>query len=96
MLSIGENYEPFHTSKLSGHGLEQGHKSEVDKYVLVLGMVDDVDDLVVRKTRVDGMANRTDTRDRIIELKMPIPVPRQGRNSIVLIYAQPGECVGEL
>jgi hypothetical protein len=51
--------------------LDQRNEGAIDEKKPVLGMVDDVDDLLVEQPRIDRMANGSDARDTVIELEMP-------------------------
>ena len=48
----------------------------------VFSVIDDVDELLGEKARVDGVNNGAHTRDAIVGLKMPMVVPGQRRNAV--------------
>jgi len=54
------------------------HETEVEEQESVFGMPDDVFDLFREQTRVDGVQNRSHPRHAIIQLHMPVAIPRQG------------------
>ena len=57
--------------------LDQGQEHRIDHDDPVFGMVDDVDQLLGEQARVDGVADRTNPRNTVVNLQMAMVVPRQ-------------------
>ena len=55
----------------------------------VLGVVDDVGDLLVEEPRVDGVADRAHAGGGVVELEVPVAVPGQRADAVVAAHAQP-------
>ena len=58
-------------------------------------MVDDIGHLVRRQARVDGMADRADTGDGVIQLQVAVAVPGQGGDPVAGFHAQRHQAVGQ-
>src|SRR4051812_16836028 len=77
-----EQHEPAIRRQLRPQALDQRNKARFDKEQPVLGVVDDVDDLLVEEARVDRVAHRADAGDPVIQLEMAEIVPRQGADPV--------------
>ena len=75
--------------------LEQRHEGQIEEDEAVGRVIDDVGDLVVEQARVDGVAHRADARDAVVELEVPVAVPRQRRDPVAATDADRLECIGE-
>src|SRR5210317_1312327 len=75
--------------------LEQRHEHEVSKDPAILSVIDNEDQLLGKKSRVNCVAEMTRTTDRIINFQMPVVVPGNCGNAITSIQAQSAERVGE-
>jgi hypothetical protein len=62
--------------------LDQWHERQVEADGAVAGVVDDVDELIVKEARVDRMDDRTHAGHRIVELEMPEAVPGQRADTV--------------
>ena len=64
--------------------LDQRHEIRVQEYVLVICMIDDIDQLLRKQPRVDGMTDKAAARGTVIGFKMPVIIPRQCRDPSAL------------
>jgi len=65
-----------------GHLLGERHKRQVEEQHLVLGVVDNVGELVGEEPRVDGVAHGADAGDRVIGLEVAMVVPGDRRHPV--------------
>ena len=56
--------------------LDRAHQRYVVEDGAILGVIEDVRDLVREEADVDGVQHRADHRHRIVELEMAVAVPR--------------------
>ena len=75
---------------------DQGHEAEVKQHIAVLGVVDDIGELVREQARVDGVADRAHARHSEISLEMTVAVPGQCANALGLAHAQRRQRLGQL
>ncbi|EAV43465.1 hypothetical protein SIAM614_02271 [Stappia aggregata IAM 12614] len=80
------------------HDRQEG---EINEQQPVLGVIDDIDHLFRRKTRIDGVADGADAGNCIVELEMAIAIPGKCRDAVALAdterlqaMAQPGDAAG--
>src|SRR5438046_7357584 len=76
--------------------LQQRREAEVEEDVLVLGVVRDVGDLVREQPRIDRVDHRPGAGDRVVDLKMPVAVPGEGRDPLPGLHAEALQRAGEL
>jgi hypothetical protein len=76
--------------------LHQRHEGEVEEEQPVLGVVDDVDDLLVEEPRVDRVIDRADAGDAVPGLEMPPGVPGERRDAVAEPEAVPGQALRHL
>jgi hypothetical protein len=70
--------------------LDQRGEGRVDEQDPVLGVADDVHDLLVEQPRIHGVDDRTHARDREIELVVAVGVPGERADAVlVTISAAP-------
>ena len=74
--------------QLIGQLFNDRHKGQIQKQQAIRCMMGDIDQLLCTETRIDRVADRPDTRDPEIQLKMSVPVPRQGCDTIAGMYPQ--------
>ena len=96
MRFVRHRHPAAHALALRRDLLDQREEGQVETDVLVLGVVDDVDDLLGEQARVDGMAHRTHAGHRVVDLEMAEPVPGQGADTIRRPHAERGQGVGQL
>ena len=75
--------------------LDQRQEGQVEEQRGVLGVVGDVGDLLGEQARVDGVADRADAGDGVVELEMAVAVPGQRRHPVAGLDAEPDQRVGE-
>ena len=78
------------------HRRDQRHEGGVEEEELVLGVIDDVDQLLGREPRVDRVAHGPDAGDRVIELEMAVAVPGEGRDPVAKLHPLRLQPVGKL
>ena len=57
-----------------GNALDDRHEHRVDEDILVLGMTDDVGDLLGEQARVDGMGHVAGAADAVVGLEVAVVV----------------------
>ena len=62
--------------KLIRNCLDERHKHRVEKQYAIFSVVDDVDEMLGKQPRVDRMQYIARARDTVIELQVPVIVPR--------------------
>ena len=78
------------------HRLDQRQEVRVHKHELVLGVIDDVDDLFREQPRVDRVADVAAAGAGIVGLEMPVVVPGQGRDPRTARQTVARQGIGEL
>ena len=78
-----------------GELLQHGDERVIDEDHLVLGVVDDVGELLLEQADVERVQDRADTGDREIQLEMALVVPRERPHAIALLDAEPRQCARE-
>ena len=76
--------------------LDERHESQVEADVAILGVIDDVGDLLGKEPRIDGVHDGTHSGDAVIELEMPEAVPGERADAISLPDAEPSQRLGNL
>jgi len=94
--AIGQHHVVLHRFQLRREFLHQRAEAQVEKQHLVLGVIDDVADLLGRKPRVDRVQHHARAGHAVVELQMAPGVPRQGGDGRVAAELQRGERVGDL
>ena len=56
--------------------------------IAILGVVDDVGDLVGEQARIDGVTDRADAGDAVVQLEMAVVVPGERRDALALADAE--------
>ncbi len=86
---ISHNNVVAHTGEGGCKLLENRHDRVVDEDDAVLGVVDDVGELLGEQADVERVQHRTDARHRHVQLEVALVVPRERANAIALSHAQP-------
>ena len=76
--------------------LDQLEEGQVEEHVLVLGMIDDVADLLGEQARIDGVTHGAAARGGVVDLEMAEAVPGQRADAIRRPHPERAERVGEL
>ena len=80
-----------HATQLRRELLQQRDEGVVDEDHPVLGVVDDVDQLLLEQADVERVQHRTHARHREVQLQMALAVPRERAHSLALRHSQAGE-----
>ena len=75
--------------------IEQWNERQVKENHLVVGMVDDVLELMLEQSRIDGMDDRLHAGYRVIELEVTVAIPGERSDPGSGRDAQPRQCAGE-
>ena len=62
--------------------LDQRREGEIEEQVSVLGVVDDVGDLLRKQPRIDRVQHRPRAGDAVVELQVAVAVPRERGDAI--------------
>ena len=95
MLRVGQDDEAFDGLELRRQRLHHRHEGEVEEEHPILGVIHDVEQLVAEETGVHGMADRSHSRHREVELVVAVGVPRERREPVARLEPQRFERVGE-
>jgi len=69
-------------------GFDQRSKVHVEEDETVVGVVYDIGDLFGEQARVDGVTDRGHARDGVVDLEMPMGIPRQRTNAVLDLDAE--------
>ena len=75
--------------------LHERQERKVEKNETVVGVIDDVLELVAEEPRVDRVQHRTHARHAVVELEVPVAIPCERPDAFARGNAKPGQCVGE-
>ena len=78
-----------------GDALREFDEGEVEEQHPILGVVDDVDDLIGEQPRVHRMKHGAGPRDAVEEFQMPVSVPRQRADPVAAPDSKPAQEIGE-
>ena len=82
MRAIGQDDETFNMLKLGGNLLDEGDEGQVQHQHTRTCMVQNPDDLIRKKPRIDRVVNGANAGDAIPGFHMPPGIPGKGRNPI--------------
>ena len=68
MRGVGHDHVALYPLHRRRQPFGERHESEIEEDVFVIGVIDDVGDLVVEEARIDGMTHGAYTRHRAIKL----------------------------
>ena len=92
---VGQDDEPLDGGKARRQLLDERHEGQVEEQQPVLGVVHDVDDLVLEEPRIDRVVDRADAGDAVPGLEMPPGVPGQRRDAVAEADAVHLQALGE-
>ena len=95
MLGVGEDHPTFDARHLRSQLLGEGHEGRIDEDQPVLGVADDVDELVGEEARIERVTDRAHAGHAEVEFDVAMAVPRQGSDPIADTDAEPAERLGE-
>ena len=93
---VGEGDVVRQGTGLCGEELCQAHERVVEEQGDVLGVIDDVAQLLEREARVDGVEHRAKAGHREVDLEVPLRVPGDGGDAVAPLDAHGLQGVGEL
>jgi hypothetical protein len=93
---VCHHHEAADSRYLVHQRLDQGHEAQVEKQPLILGVVDDVLDLLGEQARIDGMQHRAHTRNAVVQLHVTIAIPGQGGDTIPCSDTPRSQGIGQL
>ena len=70
-------------------------KLVIGEHQAILGVVEDVGDVVRREARVHGVADRAHAGDGVEDLEMPRGVPGERGDAVAALHAEPAQRVRE-
>ncbi len=83
LLRLGQNHDGAQDVGQFGRDrLDDWHEAGVGEEHAVFGMADDVDDVGGRKAGVDGVADRADAGDGVVELEVAVAVHGQRADAV--------------
>ena len=94
MLPVSHHYEGLYRLQVRGQLLDHHGKREVEEQHPVLSVVDDIDQLFRKQTRVDRVQNGATTGHPEVKLVVSIGIPGQGAYPVLERHAQGLEHVG--
>jgi len=80
--AIGKNHVALDGRQPIRDFLRQGHEGQIKKHQPVGGVVGDVDELILKQTRVKRVIDGAYARNAVPALQMTRGVPRQGRDTV--------------
>src|SRR5216117_1738679 len=92
---VAHDHDPAHARDLVADRLEHRPRARVGEDHRVLGMVDDVGEVLGREPEVQRVEDAADERRRPVDLEVAVAVPGQGRHTVALPEAEGREGAGE-
>ncbi len=86
---VGQDEDALERPQLRRQALDQRQEHRVGEQIAVLGVIDDVGDLVREQAGVDRVADRPDARDAVVELEVPVVVPGERRDPVAEADPEP-------
>ena len=87
-VTVADDDEALDRLQLVDHACEHRHERVVDDHDLVLGVVDDVRELLGEQPDVQRVQHRAEARDREVRLEVLLRVPAE-RADAVAVDARP-------
>ena len=84
-FSRGHYDVAFDARTVLGNLLDQRDKIKIQKYVLIIGVIDNVNQLFGKQSRIDSMRHVTRAAHRIISFEMSVIIPAQSGNIVTLL-----------
>ncbi len=94
--AVGHRHPALDVRAMRREALDQRHEGQVEEDVLIIGVVDDVGDLVGEQARIDGVAHRARARHAIVDLQVPVAVPGQRADALAGLHAERGQRIRQL
>ena len=93
---VGEDHAAFELRQPRLQLLDQRHERRIEEQPAILGVIDDVGDLLFEQPRIDGVADEARAGHAVVDLEVPEVVPGQRGDAIALLHAEPLQRVREL
>ena len=96
MFFIGHHDEAFHVRKMLVQLFHQRQEGQVHEDELVLGVVDDVNELFCRQARIHGVTDGTHAGGGVVDLQVAVGIPGNGTNPVFLGRPELLQGIGQL
>ena len=96
VLVVGHDDITLDGGRVPGNLLKQRHKHRIGKDPLVLGVVDDENDLLGKKPRINRVTDVPRPADAVIHLEVPVVVPGKRGDPIPFLQSQLVQCIRQL
>ena len=96
MGAVGHRHDVAHALHLRQQLLDGREQVEVDEEELIVGVVDDVDDLLGEEPRVVRVADRAHAGDAVVELEVTVAIPGQRTDPVADLDAEVEQGLGDL
>jgi hypothetical protein len=93
---VGHRDPRVHRRARGGERFDERRERRVEKDAAICGVIDDVAELLGKKSRIDRVDHRAHARDRVVQLEVPVAVPGERGNAIAVDDALPGQRAREL
>ena len=93
---VGHRDPPAHALAMRRDALDQLQEGQVEEYVLVLGVIDDVDDLLREQARIDGVTDGAAARGGVVDLEVAEAVPGERADAVGRSHPEGAQRVGKL
>ena len=93
---VAQNHPGLDSLELVGERSNEGNQVGIDEDHLVLGVVDDVNDLVGKKPQIDRVTHAPGVGGRPVQLMMSLVVPGKRADGIPNLQTQGVHCRGKL
>ena len=96
MFLVGHDHIARDLGQVGAERFQQRHESQIHEHVFVFRMVDHINDLLVKKPWIYGVANRAHAGDGEVKLEMAIVVPGDGGDTVAPVDAEARHRLGQL
>ena len=93
---VAHNDVQFDALQLIGEVLQERHEIAIYEDDGVLGIVDDVRQLIGKQAQIQRVQHRAEAGYGEIQLQVTVGIPREGGDAVPLLHACRAKCVGKL
>ena len=93
--ALGHQHEALHRLEPGRQLLGERQGGGVDEQPGILGVIDDVDELIGVEARVHRMHHGARARDAVEELEVAVRVPAERADPVARAHTEPAECLGQ-
>eukprot|EP00906_Rhabdomonas_costata_P004717 RCo006988 len=93
---VRHQHEVLHALQPGHELLDKGKQVELEKQHLVVAVVDDVHKLLREQPGIHGVQDRARPGDPVVQLQVPVAVPRQSPHGVALFHSKGLQGVGQL